>query len=164
MVHSHIDGVRLQRSIAEIISVVLHHTVIVPSDHIRSCRSVIVPHQGWALSRCTASTSDVCIRAWRPVPQRTRRVGEPLVSQVRGRTIEKRILPVGQVLDVLHCDRKLEREGIAGGLSQICADVKPCGFCLHFVFCELRTEWRTVKQDSTGGLKHKQDWYPSVFN
>ncbi len=112
--HSHIDRVGLQRSIAEIISVVLLHTVIAPAYHVRSCRSVIVPQWGPAVSRHAATTSDVCVRARRPAPQKTRRVGESLVCQVRGRTIKKRILPVGQVLHVLHCDRKLERKGTAG--------------------------------------------------
>lgn len=105
VVHSHIDRVRLQRSIAETVGVVLPRTVIVLSNHVRCCCSVVVPHQGPAISRRVVTTSDVCSLARCPVPQKTRWVGEPLVSQVRGRTVKKRILPVGQVLDILHYDR-----------------------------------------------------------
>lgn len=46
VVHSHVDGVRLQRSIAEILCVVLLHAVIVLPDHIRSRRGAIEPHLG----------------------------------------------------------------------------------------------------------------------
>lgn len=63
VVHSHIDGVRLQRSIAEIISVVLLHTVIILSNHVRSCRGVIVPYRGPVVLRHTTTASDVCSHA-----------------------------------------------------------------------------------------------------
>lgn len=56
VVHSHIDGVWLQRSIAEIIGVVLLHTVIVLSDHVRFGRSATEPHRGLVVSRHT----DLC--------------------------------------------------------------------------------------------------------
>lgn len=62
-VHSHVDRVGLQRSIAEIIGVVLLHTVITLSDHVRSCRAVIVPHLGPAVSGHAATASDACGRA-----------------------------------------------------------------------------------------------------
>lgn len=61
MLHSHINSVRFQRSIAEITTVVLLHTVIVLSDDIRFCRSVIVLHQGALILKHTQS--DVCRHA-----------------------------------------------------------------------------------------------------
>ena len=63
VVHSHIDCVGLQGSIAEMISVVLLHAVIVLSDHVRSCHTVIILHRGSAISRHTSTTSDVHSRA-----------------------------------------------------------------------------------------------------
>lgn len=57
VVHSHIDSVRLERSIAEILSVVLLHAVIVLPDHIHSRRSAIEPPLGTAILRRTAAAS-----------------------------------------------------------------------------------------------------------
>lgn len=131
-VHSHVDRVGLQWSIAETLSVVILHAVIVLSDHICSCRTCIAPQQGLSIPGHTPQiTSDVCVRAWRSVHQRARWVGEPLVSHVRGRTIKKCILPGGQVLDVLHYDRVEKR--IAQELSQILPDLTPLSICLQYM-------------------------------
>ena len=58
--HSHIDRVGFQRPVAEMVGVVLQHAVIILPDHVGSCNSVILPHQGPAVSRHTASASEVC--------------------------------------------------------------------------------------------------------
>lgn len=60
VLHSHIDRVCLQRSIAEMISVVLPHTVIALPNHVRPCHSVIVLHGVLGVSRHAVTTSDVC--------------------------------------------------------------------------------------------------------
>lgn len=60
VVHSHIDSVWLQRSIAEMISVVLLHAVITVSDHVCSCCVVTELHRGPLVSRHTQTTSDLC--------------------------------------------------------------------------------------------------------
>lgn len=83
-VHSHIDGAGLQRPVTEAIGVVLHRAVVSLSDNVRSWRR-----------GCAAS-----------VPRGAGRVWEAVVGQVRSRMVLERYLPVGQVLDVLHCDRK----------------------------------------------------------
>lgn len=139
--HSHVDRVRFQRSIAELISVVLQHTVIFLSNHIGPHYGVVLPPQTSAVSRHAVTTTDTCAHMWCHVFQKTWRVWEARVSQVRGRALKERTLPVGQVLAVFHCDRIRKLERNCRGMES-----KFWRWAVwHFVLCEHRSKWRPVK-------------------
>lgn len=57
VLHSHVYGVWLQRSIAKIITAVLLHAVIVLSDDVRSRRRAVAPRHGLLVSRRTRGSS-----------------------------------------------------------------------------------------------------------